>query len=78
MTKSILEGVQRPKDLVEGRRNHPLPLRMLRHSQARSSSMDLLASGQDLPFCQREKCLGQASSDAMKNKERGLSIDKPL
>ncbi|MCL2679764.1 MAG: hypothetical protein FWF18_05765 [Dehalococcoidia bacterium] len=29
MTKSILEGVQRPKDLVAGRRNHSPPLQML-------------------------------------------------
>ncbi|MCL2679090.1 MAG: hypothetical protein FWF18_02195 [Dehalococcoidia bacterium] len=43
MTKSILEGAQRPKDLEAGS-NHPPPRRMLRHSQARSSSMDLRAS----------------------------------
>ncbi|MCL2679748.1 MAG: hypothetical protein FWF18_05665 [Dehalococcoidia bacterium] len=39
-TKSVLEGAQRPKDLVAGS-NHPPPHQMLRHSQARSSSMDL-------------------------------------
>ncbi|MCL2679654.1 MAG: hypothetical protein FWF18_05165 [Dehalococcoidia bacterium] len=49
MTKSILEGVKRPKDLVAGS-NHPPPHRMPRYSQARSSSMDLFACGQDLPF----------------------------
>ncbi|MCL2679163.1 MAG: hypothetical protein FWF18_02595 [Dehalococcoidia bacterium] len=43
MTKSILEGAQRPKDLAAGS-NHPPPHRMLRHSQARSSSMDLRPS----------------------------------
>ncbi|MCL2679122.1 MAG: hypothetical protein FWF18_02380 [Dehalococcoidia bacterium] len=41
MTKSILEGAQRPKDLAAGSRNNPPPHRMLRHSQAHSSSMDL-------------------------------------
>jgi len=40
MIKSILEGAQRPKDLVAGS-NHPPPHRMLRYSQARSSSTDL-------------------------------------
>ncbi|MCL2679169.1 MAG: hypothetical protein FWF18_02625 [Dehalococcoidia bacterium] len=43
MTKSILEGVQRPKDLVVWS-NHSPPHRMLRHLQARSSSMDLRTS----------------------------------
>ncbi|MCL2679281.1 MAG: hypothetical protein FWF18_03215 [Dehalococcoidia bacterium] len=42
MTMTILEGAQRPKDL-EGS-NHPPPRQMLRHSQARSSSMDLRPS----------------------------------
>ncbi|MCL2679045.1 MAG: hypothetical protein FWF18_01935 [Dehalococcoidia bacterium] len=41
--KSILEGAQRPKDLVAGS-NLPPPHRMLRHSQAHSSSMDLCTS----------------------------------
>ncbi|MCL2679046.1 MAG: hypothetical protein FWF18_01940 [Dehalococcoidia bacterium] len=45
MYKSILEGVQRPKDLVaEVPVTTPRLLQMLRHSQARSSSMDLRLS----------------------------------
>ncbi|MCL2679607.1 MAG: hypothetical protein FWF18_04925 [Dehalococcoidia bacterium] len=42
--KSILEGAQRPKDLVAGSVTVQPPHRMLRHSQARSSSMDLRSS----------------------------------
>ncbi|MCL2679701.1 MAG: hypothetical protein FWF18_05430, partial [Dehalococcoidia bacterium] len=42
MAKSILEGVQRPKDLAAWVPvTTPRLLRMLRYSQARSSSMDL-------------------------------------
>ncbi|MCL2679323.1 MAG: hypothetical protein FWF18_03435 [Dehalococcoidia bacterium] len=54
--------MQRPKDLVAGS-NHPPPHQMLRHSQARSSSMDFYLPAGNVSLSARRSVLGKPPND---------------